>query len=86
MTITNNDYQRATLGLFGQRLLTGSSVSGENFVAFSVLTDCSISYTNVDPLGGDLSQSALSLTAGTTIYGYMTDLVIASGSVMAYLG
>ncbi len=85
-----NDVQRASLGLYGQRLLTGTSVVGEHFIAFTVLTDCVISYTNVAPwnevLGGDTSQTSLSITAGTTIYGMMTTLSLASGSVMAYIG
>lgn len=86
MTKVSNDYQRATIGGFGQRLLgVETSAAGENFVAFTVLADAVVSWTNVNPIGGDASQTSVTLTAGTTIYGNMTTIIVASGSLMAYL-
>lgn len=86
MSKTFNDYQKATIGGFGQRVLgVETSVAGENFVAFTVLADASVSWTNVTPKGGDASQTTVTLLAGTTIYGEMTTIIVASGSLIAYL-
>ena len=82
---TYNDRLLALAGHFGERLLTGSSVADEYFVGFYVITDATISWTNDTPYG-DASQSSVAMLAGMVIVGDMTDIVVASGSILAKIG
>ena len=80
--------ERAANGDYGMRILTGSSVSGEYFGSFTALEDSTISF-NVDmsqkSRSGDTSATSLDVIAGLTIFGAMTDIVVSSGKVIAYL-
>ena len=80
-----NDRVRALSGYYGERLLTGSSAVGDYFVGFYVITDATISWTNDTPYG-DASQSSVAMLAGMVIVGDMTDIVVASGSILAKIG
>jgi hypothetical protein len=80
-----------SFGQFGLRVLTGNAIPTETFMAIQVLEDAVIS-ANLLPYGkqfvyiGDTSINALSLSAGTIIYGRFTELEVASGKVIAYKG
>jgi hypothetical protein len=95
----HNDYfyaanlNRAVLGQFGIRVLTTNAEVGETFIAIQVLEDAVITSDLVvlSPINeissiGDSSITALSLTAGTVIYGRFVNLELASGKVIAYKG
>ena len=97
MSIRNYLYtanqNRASLGQFGLRVLTTNAEVGETFIAIQVLEDAVISSDllelapqNEYPSIGDSSITALSLTAGTVIYGRFVNLEVASGKVIAYKG
>lgn len=82
----NNEFFKASLGLNGIRVLTGSSVSGEKFIAFKVIEDCSIGWTCNNDGNGDASVSDLDFVAGDVInMGEGYDIVVESGKVLAYL-
>ena len=84
-----NNENLANFGQFGIRVLTTNATAGETFVAIQVLEDAVISSTLVATENGeigDTSITALSLTAGTVIYGRFVNLEVASGKVIAYKG
>ena len=72
----------------GQRHLqnTESSAVDEYFCAFTALKASVVSYTLESANGGgDASQTGLQVDPGITIYGCMTNIVMTSGEIMAYL-
>jgi hypothetical protein len=77
------NYQLASFGQFGFRNITSgfSPVSGELYRAVTVLSDAVVTVT---PSSGD-SLSAITLLAGTTIYGLFSAVSVSSGRVLAYI-
>lgn len=84
----NANFNNATLGQFGLRVLTGNAIVGEAFVAIQVLEDAVITsdLVELDKIIGDTNITSLALTAGTVIYGRFVNLEVASGKVIAYKG
>lgn len=82
------NFNKATLGQFGIRVLTGNATAGETFVAIQVLEDAVITsdLAELDGNIGDTTITSLALTAGTVIYGRFVNLEVASGKVIAYKG
>lgn len=78
----------ASLGQFGLRVLTTSSIVGEHFVAILAVEDSVISASINEYEGniGDTSITSLSLSKGMVIYGRFDNIVVASGKVIAYKG
>ncbi len=84
----NGNFNNATLGQFGLRVLTGNAIVGEAFVAIQVLEDAVITsdLVGLDKIIGDTNITSLALTAGTVIYGRFVNLEVESGKVIAYKG
>lgn len=84
----NTNFNNATLGQFGLRVLTGNATAGETFVAIQVLEDAVITsdLVGLNSNIGDTEITSLALTAGTVIYGRFVNLEVASGKVIAYKG
>lgn len=84
--LTLEDYQAASLGLKGIRVLTGASTAGEHFVGFKVVTDTTIGWTPNNPNGDTSAISGKAFTAGdTVVIGDGTLLTPASGEVIGYI-
>lgn len=79
-------FQSLSFGDFGLRVLSSgeTSISQEFFGAIQVVADCSISFDN-STLTGDTEITNLALSAGQIIYGNITDVIVASGKIIAYL-
>lgn len=88
---------RLALGRYGLRILgaAATSVAGEYFCAIQALESSVVDFTSGDasnrdpdgyPTGGDTTINNLAIPAGTIIYGYLTDITVDSGNVVAYLG
>lgn len=77
------NYQLASFGQKGFRLVTSSfsPISGEYYRALTVTSDAVITLTSQN---GD-NLSALTLLAGTTIYGLFSAVSVSSGTVLAYI-
>jgi hypothetical protein len=76
-------FQLQSFGQSGFRNITSgfSPVSGEFYRAVTVLSDAVVTVT---PSSGD-SLSAITLLAGTTIYGLFSAVSVSSGAVIAYI-
>jgi len=82
--ITNPvNYELQSFGQNGFRNSTTSfsPVSGEFYRAVTVISDAVVTVT---PSSGD-SISAVTLLAGTTIYGLFSAVSVSSGRVLAYI-
>jgi len=79
-------FQEMSFGDFGMRILSSgeTSIEGEFFGAIQVVADCSVSFSN-NTNGGDSSITNLALSAGQIIYGNITNVIVASGKIIAYL-
>ena len=77
------NYQLASFGQKGFRLVSSSfsPISGEYYRALTVTSDAVITLTSQN---GD-NLSALTLLAGTTIYGLFSAVSVSSGTVLAYI-
>ena len=77
-------YPNASLGQYGGIYQTGAGTitptTAPVFCVIQVLQDAAV--TTV----GSLTLTAVTLTAGTTIYGRFTSVTIGGGSIIAYLG
>tara|TARA_R110002124_G_scaffold281430_1_gene455709 strand:- start:68164 stop:68472 length:309 start_codon:yes stop_codon:yes gene_type:complete len=94
---SNGNYQKTSNGQFGHRFLTSAAASpeGEYYGAIEAWSDSVISYdSEVDPkdnsistdeFGGETSQTALTITEGKLIAGSITNIVVTSGKIIAYL-
>jgi hypothetical protein len=82
--ITNPvNYQLQAFGQNGFRNIASgfSPVSGEFYRAVTVLSDAVVTVTSTS---GD-NLSAITLLAGTTIYGLFSAVSVSSGRVLAYI-
>ena len=82
--ITNPvNYQLQAFGQNGFRNITSSftPVSGEFYRAITVISDAVVTVTSTS---GD-NLSAITLLAGTTIYGLFSAVSVSSGRVLAYI-
>jgi hypothetical protein len=82
--ITNPvNYQLQAFGQKGFRVVTSAftPVSGEFYRAFTVTSDAVITATSVE---GD-NLSAVTLLAGSTVYGLFSTVSVSSGTVIAYI-
>lgn len=77
------NFFRQSFGQKGFRRITSSfsPVSGEYYRAFTVTSDAVITAT---PFEGD-NLSAVTLLAGTTVYGLFNAISVSSGAVIAYI-
>lgn len=78
----------ASFGQFGLRVLTGSSVADETFVAIQAVEDSVVSsdLNAYNSYIGDTSITDLALAKGMVIYGQFENIVVSSGKVIAYKG
>lgn len=81
--INPGNFQLQSFGQSGFRVVTSAfaPVSGEFYRAFTVTSDTVITATSQ---AGD-SISAVTLLAGTTIYGLFSAVSVTSGRVIAYI-
>jgi len=77
------NFYRQSFGQKGFRRITSSfsPISGEYYRAFTVISDAVITTT---PLEGD-NLSAVTLLAGTTVYGLFSAISVSSGALIAYI-
>ena len=74
------DFKKLAFGEAGHVILTGAADVDQAFCAIQVLVDASIDSKAVN--SADIV--GLSLAAGTVIYGVFKELVVNSGTVIAY--
>lgn len=74
---------KSAVGGAGGKYITGiaatTPTSGNVFTAIQVITDCVIT-----AVGNPTGITAVTLLAGTIIYGRYTSITLSSGSVIAY--
>ncbi len=83
------NYQKASLGVNGQRVITTSSIEDETFIAFTSTEDTVVSYElNENEHGerGDSVVTNLSLPPGIVVVGLIKNIVVTSGKVIALKG
>jgi hypothetical protein len=75
---------KASMGQYGGKYSGNATITpdtGYVYVALQVITDAVVTCT-----GSPTAITAITFTAGTIIYGRFTQVVIASGTVIAYQG
>jgi hypothetical protein len=79
----DTNFYRQSFGQKGLRVVTSAftPVSGEFYRAFTITSDAVVTAT---PVEGD-SLSAVTLLAGTTVYGLFSAISVSSGTVIAYI-
>ena len=87
--IVNNKYSRelAFNGHYGERRLQGTDTSPANeyYIGFYVVADSVLTWKNDTPYG-DSTQTSITLKAGSTMVGYMYDIEMTSGDILAKIG
>lgn len=78
------DKTKLTFGSYGLRILTTTSVAGEEFGCIYATEASQIDFTNTTPYG-DTTITDLVLPAGGVIYGNISDVTVDSGKVIGYL-
>ena len=80
---------KASLGQFGLRVLTGSSIAGEYFAIIEADVDSVFSCDILPNENGEIGDTAFTnftLEKGRMKYGRFTNIVVTSGQVTAYKG